>query len=137
MTALPSKKLEAWRYTDLAPLSVLDFYAAPQATAPELPQADLPRLVFLNGVFSETLSTPLAFSQPFLAVAEASTQPLAHINAEQAQSGMTLNIPDGVDAGTILVFSYASGSLPFRHASAPPHYAGAGGVAHPHRYRQR
>lgn len=113
MTALPSKKLEAWRYTDLAPLSVLDFYAAPQATAPELPQADLPRLVFLNGVFSETLSTPLAFSQPFLAVAEASTQPLAHINAEQAQGGMTLNIPDGVDAGTILVFSYASGSLPF------------------------
>jgi Fe-S cluster assembly protein SufD len=113
MTALPSKKLEAWRYTDLAPLSAISFGAVPAALAPELPAVDLPRLVFLNGAFSQSLSSSLDFAKPFVPVAEASAQPLAQINAEQAQDGITLNIPDGVDAGTILVISHASGDLPF------------------------
>jgi Fe-S cluster assembly protein SufD len=113
MTALPSKKLEAWRYTDLAPLSAVSFGAVPAAAAPALPAVDVPRLVFLNGVFSETLSSHLAFATAFAAVEEASSQPLALINAEQAHDGITLNIPAGVDAGTVLLYSYASGETPF------------------------
>jgi Fe-S cluster assembly protein SufD len=113
MTALPSKKLEAWRYTDLAPLSELSFGVAPAAAAPELPALGVPRLVFLNGVFSEALSSCLDISKPFGSVAEISAQPLALINAEQAREGITLTIPDGVDAGTIALISHASGESPF------------------------
>lgn len=113
MTALPSKKLEAWRYTDLAPLSALSFGTVPVAAAPVLPAVDLPRLVFLNGTFSEGLSSRLDFAQAFGVVDEASTQPLALINAEQAQGGITLTIPAGVDAGTVLLISHASGETPF------------------------
>ncbi len=113
MTALPSKKLEAWRYTDLAPLAAISFGAPPVAIAPALPALDLPRLVFLNGVFSQTLSSSLEFAQPFVPGAEISAQPLAQINAEQARDGFTLNIPAGVDAGTILVISHSSASAPF------------------------
>jgi Fe-S cluster assembly protein SufD len=113
MTALPSKKLEAWRYTDLAPLSAISFGAVPVAVPPVLPASDLPRLVFLNGVFSESLSSRLDFADAFDAVADASAQPLARINAEQARDGVTLNVPDGVDAGTVLLISHASGDAPF------------------------
>ncbi len=113
MTALPSKKLEAWRYTDLAPLAAISFGAPPAAVAQQLPALDLPRLVFLNGVLSQNLSSSLAFAQPFVPGAETSAQPLAQINAEQARDGVTLTIPDGVDAGTILVISHASAGEPF------------------------
>ena len=107
MVALPTKKLEAWRYTDLAPLSALSFAEAPRATAPALPALDVPRLVFVNGVFAGGLSSSLDFAAPFTAGAEDSALPLALLNAEQAHEGVTLNVPDGVDAGTILLFAHA------------------------------
>lgn len=112
MTALPSKKLEAWRYTDLAPLSELVFSPAPLAAVPVLPAVDLPRLVFLNGVFSEALSSsPLA--RKFAPVAETSSQNLAQINAAEARDGITLDIPAGEDAGTLLLISHAAATTPF------------------------
>jgi Fe-S cluster assembly protein SufD len=113
MTALPTKKLEAWRYTDLRPLSSIEFSAPPPAGVPALPELALPRLVFLNGVLAAELSSPLAFAQTFTAVAEESAQPLARINAEQAHDGATLHIPAGVDVGTVLLISHASGAEPF------------------------
>jgi Fe-S cluster assembly protein SufD len=39
--------------------------------------------------------------------------PLALLNADQAQSGVTLNVPAGVDAGTILLIAHASSAAPF------------------------
>jgi len=113
MTALPTKKLEAWRYTDLRPLSSIEFSAPPPASVPALPALALPRLVFLNGTLAAELSSPLAFSQNFAAVAEESAQPLARINAEQTHDGATLHIPAGTDAGTVLLISHASGAEPF------------------------
>ena len=113
MTALPSKKLEAWRYTDLAPLSAISFGAAPVAAAPALPALELPRLVFLNGVFAQSLSSHLDIAKAFVPGAENSVLPLAQINAEQARDGFTLAIPAGVDAGTILVISHSSAGEPF------------------------
>lgn len=111
MVALPTKKLEAWRYTDLAPLSALEFAAPPAAAVPELPALDVPRLVFLNGVFAADLSASL--SAPFAPVAELSTMPLALLNAAQAESGVTLNVPAGTDAGTILLVAHADAATPF------------------------
>lgn len=113
MTALPTRKLEAWRYTDLRPLSSIEFAAPPPVAAPVLPNIALPRLVFLNGALVAELSSHFAYAQNFQAVAEDSTQPLALINAEKAHDGVTLHVPAGVDAGTLLLISYAAGSEPF------------------------
>ncbi len=113
MVALPTNKLEAWRYTDLAPLSTLSFAQAPQATAPALPALDMPRLVFVNGVFAGGLSSSLDFAAPFAAGAEDSALPLALLNAGLARDGVVLNVPDGVDAGTILLFAQATATEPF------------------------
>ncbi len=109
MTALPSRKLEAWRYTDLRSLAAISFAEAAPVAVPELPDLGLPRIVFINGAFDPVRSTPPDFLEKFSRVAEASDLPLALINAEQAQDGMTFSLPEGVDAGAILLVSYASG----------------------------
>jgi len=109
MTALPSRKLEAWRYTDLRALAAISFAEPAPVTVPALPDLGLPKIVFVNGMYSVSLSTPPEFLQKFAQVAEASDLPLALINAEQARDGVTLSVPDGVDAGAVLLISYASG----------------------------
>jgi Fe-S cluster assembly protein SufD len=113
MTALPTKKLEAWRYTDLRALAAISFGETPVAPAPVLPELDLPRMVFLNGVFNQGLSSDLPYARGFAAVAEGSAEPLALINAEHARQGVTLEIPAGVDAGALLLISQAGGDAPF------------------------
>ncbi len=113
MTALPTRKLEAFRYTDLRAISGISFAEAARPAVPaNLPDLGVPRFVFLNGVFDKTLSSEFAYLQPFAAVTEASTLPLAQINAAQAQDGITLAIPAGVDAGMVLLVSYAGGETP-------------------------
>jgi len=113
MTALPTRKLEAFRYTDLRALAGISFAETTRPPVPaDLPDLGIPRLVFLNGVFDKSLSSELAYLQPFVTVAEGSTQPLALINAEHAQDGITLAIPPGVDAGTLLLVSHAGGENP-------------------------
>jgi len=113
MTALPTRKLEAWRYTDLRALAAISFVDSVPAAAPaDLPELGMPRIVFVNGVFSEAHSTPFEFCAGFAAVAEASSLPLAKINAEHARDGVTLVVPEGVDAGAVLLVSYASADMP-------------------------
>jgi len=110
MTALPTRKLEAFRYTDLRSLAATSFSPAPVAVPDNLPDLGLPRLVFLNGLFNTALSSDIPYLQSFATVAEGSTLPLALINAEHAHDGITLAIPPGVDAGAILLISHAGGS---------------------------
>ncbi len=111
MTALPTRKLEAWRYTDLRSLAAISFAEATPATpVPALPDFGVPRIVFVNGTYAAALSTPPDFLQNFAQVAEASDLPLALINAEQARDGVTLSVPEAVDAGAVLLISYASGT---------------------------
>jgi Fe-S cluster assembly protein SufD len=113
MTALPTKKLEAWRYTDLKSLAAISFAdTSPAALPDDLPDLGIPRLVFINGAYNQPLSTLPDFLAPFAVVAEASSLPLAIINAEHAHDGVTLSVPDGVDAGAILLVSYASAATP-------------------------
>ena len=71
MTALPTRKLEAWRYTDLRPLSSSDF-SPPAPVQAALPDMDIPRLVFLNGAFSAEYSSPVPFLEAFAPVLEES-----------------------------------------------------------------
>jgi Fe-S cluster assembly protein SufD len=113
MTVLPTRKLEAWRYTDLKSLAAVNFSEASPVAAPaDLPDLGLPRIVFLNGVYDAGLSTPPDFMAPFAAVAEASALPLALINAEHARDGVTFNVPENTDAGAVLLVSYASADAP-------------------------
>jgi len=113
MTALPTKKVEAWRYTDLKALAAVSFAEAAPALVPgDLPDLGIPRLVFVNGVYNEGLSAPPEFCAPFVAVAEDSDLPLALINAAQARDGMTLDVPAGVDGGAVLVVSYGGAAAP-------------------------
>jgi Fe-S cluster assembly protein SufD len=113
MTALPTRKLEAWRYTDLRALAAISFAEpAPAAVPADLPDLGIPRLVFVNGAYQAALSTPPKFCSGFAVVAEASDLPLALINAEHAQDGITLTVPEGVDAGALLLVSYAGAATP-------------------------
>jgi len=113
MTALPTKKLEAWRYTDLKALAAISFSeAAPAAVPDDLPDLGIPRVVFINGAYNAALSTPPDFLAAFAAVDEASSLPLALINAEHARDGMTITVPPGVDAGAMLLVSYATAAAP-------------------------
>ena len=113
MTALPTRKLEAWRYTDLRALEAISFSTPAPARPPaNLPDLGLPRLVFIDGVYHAEASTPPAFLRPFAAVAEGSLHPLAQINAVEAHDGVTLAIPEGVDAGAVLLISRADPDVP-------------------------
>jgi Fe-S cluster assembly protein SufD len=113
MTALPTRKLEAWRYTDLKSLAAISFAETSPAEIPgDLPDLGIPRLVFINGAYNMPLSTPPKFMAPFAAVAESSSLPLALINAEHARDGITLTIPPDTDAGALLLISYASAATP-------------------------
>lgn len=120
MNALPTRKLEAWRYTDLRPLAAISFGAPPAAAAtPELPELPFPCLVFLNGALNTALSTSFAYAKPFAPFAAQGeqpqfTQPMALINAEHAKGGINIDIPAGRDAGELLLVSAASGgAAPF------------------------
>lgn len=119
MTALPTTRLEAWRYTDLRPLAAVNFSTpGPARDLPELPDFGIPRLVFINGTLEPALSSHCEFLLDFAAVAEGSTLPLALINAGEARSGITLSVPAGVDAGAVLLVSYSQGesvALHLRH----------------------
>jgi Fe-S cluster assembly protein SufD len=113
MTALPTRKLEAWRYTDLKSLGAISFAEPKRVAAPaDLPDFGLPRLVFVNGAYDDAASTPPAFFQTFDQVYETSSLPLALINAAHARDGATLHIPAGQEGGSVLVVSYASGDDP-------------------------
>jgi Fe-S cluster assembly protein SufD len=113
MTALPTRKLEAWRYTDLKSLSAISFAdPAPVVARVDLPDLAIPRLIFVNGTYDAALSTPPDFLAGFARVAEASDQPLALINAEHARDGVTLTVPAATDAGAVLLISYAKSDSP-------------------------
>jgi Fe-S cluster assembly protein SufD len=113
MTSLPTRKLEAWRYTDLRALAAISFAEPTQVAVPvDLPDIGIPRIVFINGAYNASLSTPPDFLSSFATVAEASSLPLAIINAEHARDGITLTVPDGVDAGALLLVSHASAQTP-------------------------
>ncbi len=114
MNALPTRKLEAWRYTDLRALSAISFGAPPAVSGtPELPDMPFPRLVILNGALNTALSTSFVYAKPFAPFEARGTQPMALINAEHAKGGINIEIPAGQDAGELLLVSVASGALPF------------------------
>lgn len=113
MTALPTRKLEAFRYTDLRALAGISFGAPVPRAVPEMPALDMPALVFVNGERDAARSSAITYSRAFTRTAEGSALPLAQINAEHAQDGAALMVPAGEDAGAVALVSLASSDTPF------------------------
>lgn len=104
MTALPTRKLESWHYTDLRALGAISFAAPPVlAAASNLPDLLCPRMVFLNGEASLAEFTASPYIKPFSQALVSHPQALATMNAENARQGLSLEIPAGEDAGEMLL----------------------------------
>ncbi|TLU72755.1 Fe-S cluster assembly protein SufD [Lichenicoccus roseus] len=125
---LPRRDVEAWKYTDLRPLTALAVSVAEApseavlATANGLLQglqldmhglAGVARLVFVNGHAAPSLSLlpDAALLSVQDAPAEGSLAPgaMAALNATLGQGGAALRVPGGVDAGRLLLLTLGVG----------------------------
>jgi Fe-S cluster assembly protein SufD len=120
----PTRRVEQWKYTDLAPLAQSSF-AEPLTMvdgAIALPAANAPhRAIFVDGRFRADLSTldGLAFRATGLAqhltdaeaalgaLAKPENEPLAALNTMLFEDGLFLDVPDGVDGGLLELVSVA------------------------------
>jgi Fe-S cluster assembly protein SufD len=119
----PGRQVEAWKYTSLLPLAEIAFHEPLLPVGGEsdlparLPGIDVPRLVFVDGRFRADFSTALpenvqmsgfAHSPLFGRRVSPASEPLAALNTMLAEDGAVITVPDGVDAGTILLASLAT-----------------------------
>lgn len=110
----PTKRDEAWHYTDLAARLKNFDLALPESGASVaglIPESALPRIVFVNGRLSEELSAGL----PELArygsdavLEDGRDLPMVALNTALAQDGVALDIADSADAGTVFLVSAIS-----------------------------
>ncbi|SHJ36341.1 Iron-regulated ABC transporter permease protein SufD [Roseomonas rosea] len=120
---LPSRRVEAWRYTDLSPMLRGAFREALTAVdeAVVLPAKRAERrAVFVDGRFRADLSELDGLVAASLAevietvagrlntVASAS-QPMVTLNTLLFEDGLVLEVPEGADAGRLELLSVASG----------------------------
>ena len=130
---LPTRRDEAWHYTDLRGLAETSFQEPLNEVsfAPVLGALpDLPRLVLVDGRYQPGLSTPPeglevgTFAEtpeagrpelgaprsgtPGVAGADAGADmPMVSLNAALAEDGVRLRVPAGVDAGVLVLLSMA------------------------------
>jgi Fe-S cluster assembly protein SufD len=121
---LPSRRVEAWRYTDLAPMLRVEFREAltsVSGNAPALPVARAERrAVFLDGRFRADLSSldglyarPLSDALPEVAErlnkVVSPSQPMVTLNTLLFEDGLVVDVPEGANAGRLELLSVASG----------------------------
>ncbi len=115
---LPGAREEAWHYTTLRPLAdaVFDPPAAdPGELLAGLPEIAAPRLVFAQGRFRADLSTvPSGISvrtgaPAWGGLARPAIEKLVALNTMLAEDGADIEVADGVDAGTLVLASLATG----------------------------
>ncbi|MDN3564939.1 Fe-S cluster assembly protein SufD [Paeniroseomonas aquatica] len=123
----PTRRVEAWKYTDLRPVSDAGFDEALSILGDS---ADLPaplcdrRAVFVDGRFREDASTlgsaefavdGLAQRLPQLegrlgSLARPQEEPLVALNTMLFEDGLVVTVPAGVAGGLLELASFASGS---------------------------
>lgn len=122
----PSRRVEAWKYTDLAAVTGASFGEPLTGVgdAVALPPATGPRAVFVDGRFRPDLSTldglpftaeSLAEALPRLegrlgALARPEEQPLAALNGMLFEDGLVVTVPAGVAGGVLELLSFATES---------------------------
>ena len=119
---LPGAREEAWRYTSLRPLTELAFAAASKeqdadcaALLARLPAIEGPRLLFVDGRFRADLSAVPSHvsvrtgAPAFGTLARPEDDKLVALNTMLAEDGAAISVPKGMDAGTLLLVSLATG----------------------------
>jgi Fe-S cluster assembly protein SufD len=124
---LPSRRVEAWRYTDLNPMLRAEFREALTEvdSTPGLPPSRAShRAVFVDGRFradlslldglpgTAALSDVLADVAPRLNTVAAAAQPMVTLNTLLFEDGLVLDVAEGVEAGRLELLSIASGEAP-------------------------
>jgi Fe-S cluster assembly protein SufD len=130
---LPTPRDEAWHYTNLRPLAGLTF-AEPLVPIDEdadvahrLPDMNAPRLVFIDGRFQARLSdTPDRFTvrtgwPQIGALADPAHDRLAALNGMLCEDGAGVEVPEGVDGGTLVLASLGT-DVHGRAISYHPHH---------------
>ena len=119
-TGLPGPREEEWRYTPLRPLAELSLDAAVRpasldALLARLPAIAAPRLVFMDGKFQPGASTKLSYVKTGAPAWGTLADPVAHklvaLNSMLTEDGLALDVPAGMDAGSILLVSLGSGAI--------------------------
>ena len=117
-TGLPGPREEAWHYTTLRPLADAVFDAPradPALLLSQLPDIEAPRLIFVHGRFRADLSAlPSGISvrtgEPAWGrLARPATEKLVALNTMLAQDGAAIDVADGIDGGTLVLASLATG----------------------------
>ncbi len=121
-SGLPTMREESWRYTNLAALAETKFHEPLTEASGFVADADLPdlegfagvpRLVFIQGRFNvaESILPEGAIVRSFAASADFGVLPqpgrerLVALNTMLAEDGAIIEVPEGVDAGTVLLIS--------------------------------
>jgi Fe-S cluster assembly protein SufD len=119
-TGLPGAREEAWHYTSLRPMADISFAEPPAAPADcaellaRLPAIEAPRLVFVDGRFrAEHSAVPSHVSvrtgaPAFGTLARPAGEKLVALNTMLAEDGAAISVPEGMDAGTLLLISLAT-----------------------------
>ncbi len=122
-SGLPGRRVEAFKYTDLAPVAQARFSVQGRSLAmPALPPSrGGSRLVFVDGMLRGDLSTlpprPLSDAADLLGqLAQPASLPITALNAALFEDGLFLDVPDGEDAGLVelvCVVTGATGAIGF------------------------
>ncbi len=126
---LPTRRVEAWKYTDLRLLTELSPAVPAPALAPALASAralldriglasagleDAPRLVFVNGRFEATLSRQpdgieMRTGPGWGMLGRPGRDAMVALNTMLAEDGAAIQVPAGFDAGRLLLILLGSG----------------------------
>ncbi len=115
---LPGPREEPWHYTTLRPLADAVFdapHADPAALLGQLPDIPAPRLVFAQGRFRADLSvlpaglTVHTGAPAWGTLARPAVEKLVALNTMLAEDGAEIKVADGVDGGTLVLASLATG----------------------------
>ncbi len=141
LSGLPRRNVEAWKYTDLRPLTGLSLAAFPPLVTPSQARAlldgldlaaaglgDAARLVFVNGRLDEGLSrrpdgVGLQVGPGFGTLAHPEREALVAVNTMLADDGARLHVPAGMDAGRLLLILLGSGTPDGAAVSSHPRFS--------------
>ena len=117
--AAAGRREEAWKYTSLRPVADASFQQVSRVfDGRHLPHVDAPRIVFVDGVFRADVShlpAAVEFTQfdAFGGLARPDREPLVALNTMLAEDGAVLHVPDGVDAGLMMLVSVGNDRAAF------------------------
>ena len=120
-SGLPGVRDEAWKYTSLRPVADAGFHEpltlleGCEDLLKLAPHLDGPRLVFCGGRYRADLSVvddavqvaSFADLPTFGPQARPDREPLVALNTMLAQDGAVIDVPEGVDGGTLVLLSLA------------------------------